>query len=53
MFLEDKIEIKKQFEPLKLFKDDLIEIYEININDDISELWDNLEENINNVIVLH
>ena len=44
--IKDKIEIKKQFEPLKLFKDDLIELYEININDDISELWDNLEENI-------
>ena len=44
--IKDKIEIKKQFEPLKLFKDDLIELYEINTNDDISELWDNLEENI-------
>ena len=44
--ISDKIEIKQQFEPIKLFKDDLIELYDININSDISELWDNLEDNI-------
>jgi len=44
--ISDKIEIKQQFEPIKLFKDDLIELYDININYDISELWDNLEDNI-------
>ena len=44
--ISDKIEIKQQFKPIKLFKDDLIELYDININSDISELWDNLEDNI-------
>ena len=44
--ISDKIEIKQQFEPIKLFKDDLIELYDININSDISELWVNLEDNI-------
>ena len=44
--ISDKIEIKQQFEPIKLFKDDLIELYDININSDILELWDNLEDNI-------
>ena len=44
--ISDKIEIKQQFEPIKLFKDDLIELYDININSDISELGDNLEDNI-------